>query len=55
MYYRRKYGGHLLRRIFMNNFGGYNWIIILIIIVILFGGFGCNNGCGCNNNGCGCM
>lgn len=32
------------------------WIIILIII--LFGGFGnscgCGNNCGCDNNSCGC-
>ena len=37
--------------------GNYNWVIILIIIILL-GGFG-NTGCGgCvgygNNNGCGC-
>ena len=39
------------------NFGGNTWWII-ILILILFGGCGCeNNACGCNNgcnHGCGC-
>lgn len=46
-----------------NGFGGnFLWIIILIIILFGWGGFGiggncgCNNGCvgGTNDNGCGC-
>ena len=43
-------------KMFNNN--GYDWIVILIIIILLFGsnsyGCGCSNNC-CNNNcGCGC-
>ncbi|MGI5855670.1 MAG: hypothetical protein ACOX64_04315 [Candidatus Merdivicinus sp.] len=50
----------------MNCFGGNcSWIIIIILLLICFGGcgFGGNNGCGCGNgcgndcgcnNGCGC-
>ena len=40
-------------------FGGNSccWIIIAIMLLFLFGGNGCNNGCESNcgcNNGCGC-
>ena len=40
-------------------FGGGSccWIIVAIILVFLFCGNGCGNGCGCGNNasnGCGC-
>ena len=40
-------------------FGGSSccWIIIAIILLFLFCGNGCGNGCGCGNNannGCGC-
>lgn len=34
-------------------FGGNNWIIILIILLLFCGnGNGCGNNCGCNNCGC---
>ena len=40
-----------------NGFGGYCWIIILLVILFAYGGCGANafnnGGCGCNNN-CGC-
>ena len=34
---------------------GYLWIILIIIVLLVWGGnsCGCNNGC-CCNNGCGC-
>ena len=48
-----------------NNFGGCSWLVIIVLILLLFGGCGnggvmtYNNGCGCGNdcgcnNGCGC-
>ena len=36
-----------------NCFGGNSWIWVILIILIFFGGCGCNMGCGCNT-GCGC-
>lgn len=36
-----------------NGCGGTSWVIILIIILLLCGGFGSNFG-GCGNNDCGC-